>query len=93
MSKLLVTIGLMAMLAFSLVLFITIAAAYASPTKAVNVRINSMGEAHVEMVLVTILLPVGILSAIFAIKRFEQIEKESYILQSLKRTTNEAENL
>lgn len=84
MSKLLITIGLMAMLAFSLVLFVVFASAYASPTKAVSVRVNTMGEADVEMALISLLLPVSIIASVFTIRRLDQQEKESYIISTLE---------
>jgi hypothetical protein len=85
MSKFLITIGLMAMLAFSLVLFIAVSSAYFSPTKSVNIRINSVGEADIEMILLSLLLPVSILSSFFVMKRISDKEKESYILHTIEK--------
>ncbi len=88
MSKTLITIGLMSMLAFSLVLFIVFASAYFSPSKAINVEVNTMGEADVEMALISLLLPISIIASIFTIRRLDQQEKESYILKSLEQRTS-----
>ena len=94
MSKLLITIGLMAMVAFSIVLFITFATAYLSPSKTVNVRINSYNEAEIEMALMTLLLPVSILAAIFSLRNMDARESERYILREMEaRIAAKAEKL
>jgi uncharacterized membrane protein len=83
MSKLLITIGLMAMVAFSLVLFMVFAQAYFSPAKAVIVKVNSFGEAEAEMFMLSLLVPLSIVSSAFVLRRMDHQERESYILHSL----------
>lgn len=85
MSKLLITIGLMAMLAFSLVLFAIFASAYFSPAKAVNVKVNALGEADVEMALLSLLLPVSIAASVITTKKLGENDRETYILSDLER--------
>lgn len=85
MSKLLITIGLMAMLAFSIALFAIFASAYFSPAKAVSVKINALGEADVEMALLSLLLPVSIAASVITTKKLGENDRETYILSALER--------
>jgi hypothetical protein len=43
--------------------------AYFNPTKKVIMDINAIGEAHVEMVLLLIVMPIIVASAVYAHKR------------------------
>ena len=84
MKDTLVLIGLATMLGMTIVTFFTFAVAYASPVKAVRVHVNSYGEADLEFVMLSALLPLNIISTIFAIKKLTEKNIESYILRTVE---------
>lgn len=50
----------------SVVLYITFLTAYYMPSKAVVVTVDSFGEAHIEMILLLIVIPLILLGVLFA---------------------------
>ena len=80
MKNTLILIGLATMLGLTIVMFITFAAAYTSPAKAVRVHVNSYGEADIEMILLSLLLPINILSTFFAARLLAENGQESRIV-------------
>ena len=76
MKEIFAVIGVATMLALSIVLFITFVTAYMSPAKAVRVHINNYGEADAEMIFLSALLPLNIISTFIVAKKFTE-KKES----------------
>lgn len=68
MKDTLAIIGISTMLALTLVMFLIFVTAYVSPVKAVRVNIDNYGEAHLELVLLSMLLPINIFSTFFVTK-------------------------
>jgi len=84
MKNSLIIMGVATMLGLSLITFMTFAAAYASPAKAVRVHVNNYGEADIEMILLSVLLPLNIFSTYFVTKRLAEQEKRTYIAQDME---------
>ncbi|MCX6816106.1 MAG: hypothetical protein NT120_04625 [Candidatus Aenigmarchaeota archaeon] len=72
----LIVMGIATMLALSLVTFFTFFSAYTSPVKAVRVYVNNYNEANIEMILLSVLLPLNIFSAFVVTKKLAEPEKK-----------------
>ena len=64
------------MLALSLVTYITFFTAYSSPAKAARVNINNYGEADIEMLMLSILLPLNIFSTVMISRKLSERKEE-----------------
>ncbi|MBI3190323.1 hypothetical protein HYZ41_01320 [archaeon] len=70
-------IGIFSMLGMFLLFYVTFSVAFYSPAKAVIIDINSYGEAEIEFILLSVLMPLNILSAIVVAKKLGGSEKIS----------------
>ena len=86
-------LGILSMFAVFLVLYITFMTAYWSPAKAVRIDINSYGEADVELILLTALLPINLVATYMATRRITDDSIETRILNEKKRATYSAETI
>ena len=68
--------GISTMMALSLVTYIIFFSAYFSPTKSAHVQVNNYGEANIELIILSILLPVNLISAIIMGKRLNARSNE-----------------
>ncbi len=69
MKDILAILGVATMLALSIVLFMIFTVAYMSPAKAANVHINNFGEADAEMIFLSAVMPLNIISTFIVARR------------------------
>gem|GEM_PF-4531522 len=82
----LVLLGIATMLAMALVTYVTFFTAYTSPTKSARVHINNYGEAEIEMIMLSVLLPLNIISTLVIGKRLSEKSRDERIMEYLERT-------
>lgn len=76
MRHLFATIGIITMLGMFLLFYITFSIAFYSPAKAVRIDINSYVEAQVEFILLSLFMPLNIVSSIVAVKKLNGSERK-----------------
>jgi len=76
MSSGIIWMGMSTMLALALVTYITFFTAYFSPTKSAHVQVNNYGEANIEMIILSVLLPLNLISMIIVNKRLADRSNE-----------------
>lgn len=77
MKNLFAVLGVATMLALSLTMFMIFTIAYMSPAKAARVQINNYGEADAEMIFLSALLPLNIISTFVVAKKFTERENSA----------------
>jgi hypothetical protein len=65
MKNTIALIGLSTMLGLTILMFVIFTSAYISPAKAVRINVNNYGEAHLEFILLALLLPLQLFTTAF----------------------------
>ncbi len=84
MKNMLAIMGVATMLALSITMFLIFTVAYLSPAKAVRVQINNYGEADSEMIFLSAILPLNIISTFVVVNRLAGKKEEDRIVDNLK---------
>ncbi len=85
MKNTLAVIGVATMLALSITMFLIFVVAYMSPAKAARIQINNYGEADAEMIFLSAILPLNIISTFIVARKFTE-QKEENVVSDMKST-------
>lgn len=84
MKNMLAIMGVATMLALSITMFLIFTVAYLSPAKTVRVQINNYGEADSEMIFLSAILPLNILSTFIVARKFTERKEENRITETFE---------
>ncbi len=84
MKNMLAIMGVATMLALSITMFLIFTVAYLSPAKTVRVQINNYGEADSEMIFLSAILPLNILSTFVIVNRLAGKKEENRTIETFE---------